>query len=75
MVLASGNVPQSKTLFFVRYARAPLPEAYHLLRVFVTTEYFKFSDEDVQVVLRDLQRMELKELSQVEINILDSKPA
>lgn len=35
------------------------------------TEYYKFNAEDVKIVLRDLQQMEPKILSQVEIDILE----
>lgn len=35
------------------------------------TEYFKFSDEDIKIVLGDLQQMQPKILSQVELDILE----
>lgn len=39
------------------------------------TEYYKFNAEDAEIVLRDLRRMKLKEISQLETNILDGKPS
>lgn len=37
------------------------------------TEYYKFNTEDAKIVLRDLQGMKTKELSSVEIDILEDK--
>lgn len=38
------------------------------------TEYYKFNTEDVKIVLHDLQEMKTKELSPVEIDIIEDKP-